>query len=276
MKPPKIVLLTDFSPLSMVAIRFALRLAGPLKAEFTILHVVRLEGPSKANLKLKHIEKMLLTASEEEGAALIKKLRAEIKGDYQLQFKAMQAHTVARAVTSFTAKNPTNMVVMGSRGASALKKARMGGTTVSVIDDCEVPVLAIPEFAQYRDLQKLVYASDLKNVQKELEILTEFAEIYGAHIHMIHVVPVLDKKTEIARQALDDLLQKMKYKKIDFRVIIDENIPAAIDQFIQENKAELLTTFTHHLNLFEKLFALSVTRTLAYQGNIPLLALKRK
>ena len=62
----------------------------------------------------------------------------------------------------------------------------------------------------------------------------------------------------------------------DFRILIDENIPAAIDQFIKETNAELLTTFTHHLNLFEKLFALSVTRTLAYQGNIPLLALKRK
>jgi len=276
MKPPKILILTDFSPLSLVAIRYALKLAGPLKAEFTLLHVVRLEGPSKANLKLKHIEKLLAKAAEEEGAALIAKLRTEVKGDYQMQFKAVQAHTVARAVTAYTSKQPTNMVVMGSRGASALKKARMGGTTVSVIDDCEVPVLAIPEFAQYRNLQKMVYASDLKNVQRELEILIEFAEIYGSHIHMIHVVPTLDKKTEIARKAVEETLAKMKFKRIDFRIIIDENIPSAIDQFIVETKADLLTTFTHHLNLFEKLFALSVTRTLAYLGTIPLLTLKRK
>jgi nucleotide-binding universal stress UspA family protein len=276
MKPPKIVLLTDFSPLSRVAIRFALRMAGPLHAEFTLLSVVRLEGPSKANLKLKHIEKLLLQAAEEEGKKMIEELKAEVKGDYTLRFKAMQGHTVARAITSYTAKHPTNMVVMGSRGASALKKARMGGTTVSVIDDCEVPVLAIPDQAQYKSLQNLVYASDLKNVDKELEILTEFAAIYGSHIHMIHVVPVLDKKTEIARKAVEELIAKQKYTKVDFRILIDENIPSAIDQFIKETNAELLTTFTHHLNLFEKLFALSVTRTLAYQGNIPLLALKRK
>lgn len=276
MKPPKIVLLTDFSPLSLVAIRFGLKLAGPLQAEFTILNVVRIEGPSKANLKLKSIEKMLVTAAEEEGAALIKQLRAEVKGDYKLSFKAVRGHTVAREVLAFTEKNPTNMVIMGSRGASAIKKVRMGGTTVSVIDDAEVPVLAIPEFAQYKNLEKIVYASDLKNVQKELEILTEFAQIYGSHIHMIHVVPALDKKTEIARQAVDDLIKKMKYANVDFRVIIDENVPAAIDQFIKDTKADLLTTFTHHLTIFEKLFARSVTRTLAYLGSIPLLALKRK
>jgi len=276
MKPPKILLLTDFSPLSLVAIRFAIKLAGPLKADFTLLHAVRLEGPAKANLKLKQIEKLISAAAEEDGGALVKQLRGEIKGDYQLRFKAVRAHTVAQAVTTYTASNPVNMVVMGSRGASALKKARMGGTAVSVIDDCEVPVLAIPELAQYKNLQKIVYASDLKDAQKELEVLTEFAAIFGSHIHMIHVVQAVDKETEKAKKSVEALLAKMKYAKIDFSVIIDDNIPAAIDQFIKTTKAELLTTFTHHLNLFEKLFALSVTRTLAYQGTIPLLALKRK
>jgi nucleotide-binding universal stress UspA family protein len=275
MKPPKILILTDFSPLALVAVRFALRMAGPLHAEFTLLSVVRLEGPSKANMRLKQIEKMMMTAAEEEGRKLIQDLKAEIKGEYTLQFKAVKGHTVAQAVISYTSKNPVNMVVMGSRGASAIKKARMGGTTVSVIDDCEVPVLAIPESAKFRSLQHIVYASDLKNVQKELEILTEFAAIYGSHIHMIHVVPSIDKQTEIASKAVEDIIARQKYSKVDFRILIDENIPSAIDLYIKETKGELLTTFTHHLNLFEKLFALSVTRTLAYQGTIPLLALKR-
>jgi len=168
------------------------------------------------------------------------------------------------------------MVVMGSRGASTLKKARMGGTTVSVIDDCEVPVMAIPEHAQYSNLQKIVYASDLKNVAKELEILIEFATIFGSHIHMIHVTPAIDKKAEAAHLEIEEIIRKTKYSKLDFKVIIDDNIPSAIDQFIKESNAELLTTFTHHLSLFEKLFARSVTRTLAYLGTIPLLALKRK
>ncbi len=276
MKPPKIVILTDLSALSLVAIKYAIRLGGPLHADFTLLNVVRIEGPSKANLKLKSIEKMLMAAAEEEGKAIMKELRAEIKGEYTLRFMAVHGHTVSRAMMSYTEKNPTNMVVMGSRGASAIKKARMGGTAVSVIDDCEGPVLAIPELAQYKNLAKIVYASDLKNVQQELDILIEFARIYGSHIHMIHVVPALDKKTEISSHAVEELIRKTKYDKLDFRIIIDENIPAAIDQFIKDTKSDLLTTFTHHLSIFEKLFARSVTRTLAYLGTIPLLALKRK
>ncbi len=275
MSVPRLVLLTDFSHLSKVAMRFALKMAGPLDAEFTILNIVRIEGIPKANLKLKQIEKSLVKIAEEEGEVLVKELRSEVKGNYTLQFKAIQSHTVAEMVNRFVEKNPTNMVVMGSRGASAIKKARMGGTAVSVIDDSKVPVLAIPDLAQYKNLQHIVYASDLKNVQKELDIILEFAKIYGSHVHMIHVVPAMDKKIEVLKNSVDEIIRKSNYEKLDFKLIIDDEIPAAIDRYIKETKADLLTAFTHHLSFYEKLFAKSVTRTLAYLGTIPLLAIKR-
>ncbi len=276
MTAPKLVLLTDFSPLSIVAMKFALKMAAPLGAEFTILNIVRIDGMPKANLRLKQIEKSLAKIAEEEGALLVQELRNEVKGSYKLQFKAIRSHTVTEMVKRFIDKNPTNMIVMGSRGASALKKARLGGTAVSVIDECDVPVLTIPALAQYKNLQHIVYASDLKNVQKELDIILEFAKIYGSHVHMIHVVPAIDKKVEASKNSVEEIIRKVNYAKLDFKLILDEDIPAAIDTYIQETKADLLTTFTHHLSLIEKLFAKSVTRTLAYLGTIPLLAIKRK
>jgi nucleotide-binding universal stress UspA family protein len=275
MAVPKIVLLTDFSPLSKLAISYALRMAAPVKAEFTILNIVRFDGVPKANLKMKQIEKSLIQIAEEEGRNLIEELRSTVKGDYQIEFKAIRSHTVAEMVKRYTEKNKTNIVVMGSRGASALKKARLGGTTVSVIDDCPCPVLAIPEFAQYKDLQHIVYATDLKDTQKELDIVVEFARIYGSAVHMIHVVPSMDKKVEAAKISLEAIIKKTHYDKLDFKLILDDDIPKAIDQYIKQTKADLLTTFTHKLSLEEKLFAKSVTRTLAYLGTIPLLAIKR-
>ncbi len=275
MAVPKIVLLTDFSALSKLAISYALRMAAPVKAEFTILNIVRFDGVPRANLKMKQIEKSLIQITEEEGRNLIEELRRAVKGDYQIEFKAIRSHTVAEMVKRYTEKNKTNMVVMGSRGASALKKARLGGTTVSVIDDCPCPVLAIPEFAQYKNLQHIVYATDLKDTQKELDIIVEFARIYGSAVHMIHVVPSMDKKVETAKNSLEAIIKKTHYDKLDFKLILDDDIPKAIDQYIKQTKADLLTTFTHKLSLEEKLFAKSVTRTLAYLGTIPLLAIKR-
>jgi nucleotide-binding universal stress UspA family protein len=276
MPTPRIVLLTDFSHLSKVAMTYAIKMAAPVKGEFTILNIVRFEGVPKANLRMKQIERSMVQITEEEGKKLIEELRDEVKGDYKIEFKAIRAHTVAEMVKRYTDKNKTNIVAMGSRGASALKKARLGGTTVSVIDDCNVPVLAIPEFATYKNLQHIVYATDLKDTQKELDTVLEFAKVYGSAVHMIHVVPVMDKKVEVSKEAVEAIIKRANYDKLDFRLILDDDIPKAIDTYIKSTKADLLTTFTHKLSLEEKLFAKSVTRTLAYLGTIPLLAIKRK
>ena len=45
-------------------------------------------------------------------------------------------------------------------------------------------------------------------------------------------------------------------------LVIDDDIPGAIDKYIKSKKGDLLTTFTHELNLFEKIFARSITRKL--------------
>lgn len=277
MPHPKIVMLTDFSPLSKVAMKFALKMAIPLEAEFTILSIIRVEGAPRASLKMKSVEKTLSKITDEEGEKLIEELKKDLKIDKaKIQFKGIRSHTVAEMVKRYTDKNPTNMVVMGSRGASALKKARLGGTTVSVIDEVNVPVLAIPEFAQYKNLQTIVLATDLKNTAKELDIITEFAAIYNSHIHMIHVVSAMDKRVDAAVHEVNEVIKKSGYDKLDFKVIIDDDIPGAIDKYIKETKADLLTTFTHRLSLVEKLFGKSITRTLAYMGAVPLLAVKRK
>ncbi len=276
MKGPKIVLLTDFSPLSKVAMNYAVKMAANLSAEFTMLSIVRLEGMPKANLKLRQFEKNIARISEEEGAVLVKEITSQIKGNYTMRFKAVRAHTLAEMVRKYVDKNQTNMVVMGLQGASALKKARLGGTTVSVIDECKVPVMAIPEKAKYRNMEHIVYASDLKFVQKELDIIVEFARIFGSTVHMIHVAPMMDKKLEAEKIAVEEIISKTGYDKLDFKLILDDDITTAIDGYIKETKADLLTTFTHKLSFEEKLFGRSVTRRLAYQGTIPLLAVKRK
>ncbi len=270
----KIVLLTDFSPLSKVAIQYAMKMASKLDIEFTILNGVRVDGVPKSNLNWKRIEKSLMAAATEEGEKLVQELKQKVNAP--ITFKAVSAHTIADMVTRYVQKNYTSLVIMGSQGASSLKKFRLGGTAVSVIDSVHAPVLAIPRLAEFKNFKHVVYASDLKDPKKELDILIPFAKIFDANIHMVHVVAAIDKKVETERKNMETLISKTDYKKIDFKLLIDEDVAGAIDQYIKETKADLLTTFTHELSLYEKLFGLSVTRKLAYQGSIPLLAFKRK
>lgn len=272
----KILILTDFSDLSRIAINYGLKMSGKLDADYTILNVVRLDGVPKSHLKLKQIERSLFKIAEEEGAKLVKEFTSQIKGKSTVEFKAIKSHTVADTVRRFAETNNVNLIIMGSRGASKLKKAVLGGTTVSVIDVCNAPVLAIPEKAEFTNFKNVVYASDMKNVQKELDTIIPFARIFDSTIHMVHVVEAIDKNVDAKREEVKRMVDKANYNKIGLEIIIDDDVPVAIDTYIKEKKGDLLTTFTHELNLFEKIFARSVTRKLAYQGNIPLLAFKRR
>lgn len=271
-----ILLLTDFSDLSKIAINYGLKLADKLDAEFTILNVLRLDGVPKSHLKMKQIERSLLKITQEEGEKLEEECRKKIKSKATVKFKAIRSHTVADTVRRYADTNKVDLIVMGSRGASTIKKAVLGGTTVSVIDVSNPPVLAIPDKATFTNFKHVVYASDLKNVQKELDTIIPFARIFDATIHMVHVVEAIDKNVDARREEAEKLVKKANYNKITFEVIIDDDIPLAIDKYLKDKKGDALTTFTHELNLFEKIFARSVTRKLAYQGTIPLLSFKRR
>jgi len=274
MDPLKVLVLTDFSPLSKVALSYAIKMSTKLPVELTILNVVRLDGVPKSNMRLKQVEGMLMKVAEEEGEKLLQEAKA--KTSAKVSFTAMKGHTVTDVLKRYGSRNYINLVVMGSQGASQLKRISLGGTTVSVIDSIMAPVMAIPKYAEFKNFRKIVYATDLTNLKAELEMIIPFASIFDTQIHAVHVVESVNKKVEDQRIAAEQAIDKAGYKKIDFRLIIDDDVPSAIDGFIRQSHADLLTTFTHELRLYEKLFGLSVTRNLAYQGNIPLLAFKRK
>src|SRR5688572_20937775 len=155
MEPLKVLVLTDFSPLSKVALQYAIRMSAKLPSELTILNVVRLDGVPKSNMRLKQVEQMLMKIAEEEGEKLV----AEVKGKSKsaINFVAMKGHTVTDVVRRYISKNYVNLVVMGSQGASQLKKLSLGGTTVSAIDSIKAPVMAIPKYAEFRNFERIVY-----------------------------------------------------------------------------------------------------------------------
>jgi len=268
-------MLTDFSPLSEVALQFGARMSQNIDAEYTILNVVRLDGLPKSNIRMKTIEKSIHEIAQLEGEQLVEKIRKVAKPGTKIHFKALKGHTVGDAIHRYTVKHKVDLVVLGSQGASSLKKLRLGGTAVSVIEMSKAPVLAVPKFAGVWSFKNVVYASDLTNVERELETIIPFAKQFNSRIRMVHVVPAVDKRMELRRQWVERKIQEAKYPEITFDLLIDDNIPEAIDKFIREQKVDVLTTFTHELSLYDKLFGLSVTRTIAYQGNIPLLAFKR-
>jgi nucleotide-binding universal stress UspA family protein len=163
---------------------------------------------------------------------------------------------------------------MGTRGASGITRAVLGSNTNSVIEVSHVPVLAVPEQADFKGFRNVVYASDLRNLEPELEILIRYIEKFGSTIHLIHIVPP-GKDIHSSEVKIESALKKFPYKNIVTLVLVDHDIHSAIDQYVEVSKADVLAMFTHELSFFEKVFDKSMTRKMAFQSRIPLLAFKQ-
>jgi nucleotide-binding universal stress UspA family protein len=93
-------------------------------------------------------------------------------------------------------------------------------------------------------------------------------------IHLLHVLPN-GREVEAMEEKIEKVLQKLKFENIVTLVLVDRNIDAAIAQYIEVSKADLLAMFTHELSFYEKLFDRSYTRRMAFHSKVPLLAFKQ-
>jgi hypothetical protein len=168
----------------------------------------------------------------------------------------------------------TGLIVMGTKGASGLRKYVLGSNTASVIEISHVPVLAVPELGEFKSFKNVVYATDLRHIQKELKTLIPYLKEFNSTVHLLHVTSSL-KEVSALEKKIDGIVKKAGLTNVICKVIVNKNIDEAIDYYVSEANADLLTMFTHDVSFYEKLFNRSMTRKMAFHSKIPLLAFRQ-
>lgn len=264
---------TDFSPLSKIALKYAIKIANRLNGNVTVLHIITISRPIRLSMraKMKALDQDLIISAEEDLEKLIKTFSEQYKSSQPLKSQVVRGAHFTTTLMKEARRLRSGLVVMGTRGASGLTKAVLGSNTTSVIEVSHVPVLAVPEHAEFKGFRNVVYASDLRHLEKELKILIPYLEKLGSTIHLIHIVPN-GKDVETIEAKIESVLQKFAYKNLVTLILVDNNIDAAIDQYVEVSKADMLAMFTHELSFYEKLLDKSMTRKMAFHSKIPLLA----
>jgi nucleotide-binding universal stress UspA family protein len=266
---------TDFSQLSRFAIKYAIKIANTLGGNVTVLHVItrtqaiRLSvgakmrsGSTPRNKALKDLETLIKTVSEQYNTSTPVKYQV-VRGTYFASTLMKEARRLR-----------SGLIIMGTRGASGLAKTMLGSNTTSVMEVSHVPVLAVPEQAEFKGFRNVVYASDLQNLDAELDILTHYIEKFGSTIHVIHIVPP-DDDISASEAKIEAVVRNLSYRNIVSLVLVDTDIDSAIEQYVEVSKADVLAMFTHDISFFEKVFDKSMTRKMAFHSRIPLLAFRQ-
>lgn len=273
----KILIPTDFSKLSKLAVHFAVKMTIKLKAELILLNVVHMDTPPRAAVatKIKGLEDAMVDSAKQDCIQLINDIKSENKGKLNISYKIIKGYPFERVVANFAHHNDISLIIMGTKGAAGLKKILIGSNATAVINNCDIPVITIPEFARFKSLKNMVYATDLTNLIAEMNSLVPLAKLFDSTIHILHVISSKSETKIDKNKIITDLVSKINYSKITFHILINDDITVGIDEYIVETKADMLAMFTHNLTFFERLFGKSVTRKIAFQSWIPLLTMKK-
>ena len=267
---------TDFSQLSKSALKYAIKIANRLGGNITVLHVMTRTRALRISMieKIRSLDHDLIESAEAELETMIKTMSEQYKVKTPIKFEVVRGSYFPSTLLREARRLHSGLIVMGTRGASGLTKAMMGSNTNSVIEVSHVPVLAVPEKADFKGFRNVVYASDLRNLEEELGILIRYIEKFGSTIHLIHIVPPGDE-VDVIEGKIDSILKRFPYKNIVTLVLVDNDVDSALDQYVEVSRADVLAMFTHEISFFEKVFDKSMTRRMAFHSRIPLLAFRQ-
>ncbi len=265
---------TDFSASAKAAAHYAAQLALKMKAKVILLSVVEMDTSEVVLHNWKKLENQLRRSAKRDLEKLLKEVKSRAADDLDISYDIAAGIPMQEVIERYAREKKVNLIVMGTKGATGLRKILRGTNTARVIEHSSVPVIAIPAKATFKQLKKIVYATDLKNIAKEIQSLCAFASLFQAEILILHTVPAkgsgrLDKKLE------PELINVAHYSAISYHQVGSDSIDQAISRFVDETQADMLTMFTRELDFYQKLFGKSVTRTMAFQSRVPLLVFNR-
>jgi nucleotide-binding universal stress UspA family protein len=279
----KVLVPTDFSANAQNAARYALNLANVMQFDITFLHCTQTLVPTgKSKEAAEEGVARFRKTNEEKLKAHIDELLSEFETLHsQCSLSVADTDSITDKIASIAEEGKFDLIIMGTQGASGLKKILIGSTTARLIEKSDVPVLAVPENFVFKKPFKIGYASDLINVDGEIQEAIKFARTFDATVEIFHIYPVFPKVVSISDTHPDELVAQLKrlyhYDKINFHFIHtggENEVKKGVQLYTEAYKPDLLLMFTHKRDFIDKVFDKSQTIEVASSLRVPLLALR--
>jgi nucleotide-binding universal stress UspA family protein len=269
----RVLLPTDFSKASLNAIVYAFKLFEGKQVWFDVLHIIpEHEGEGTENITEQIHEAKLHFEAMKHKVVTCHKLSLPS----QLQLHIISDVSVSAKIGKYALAQQMDMVVMGSTGIGNHEDHLFGSVTLSVIAELEKPVLSIPKQSQYKKLQKIVYATDLNDIDFEAKELMAFAKLFNVAVHFVHVFPEVISATRFNPAHIShDLTRKYNYPHITFDAIMNNDVENGLLQFIETHQPDIVAMFTRKRNTYEQLVDKSITRKVALGSAAPIFAFRK-
>ncbi|MBL7875228.1 MAG: universal stress protein [Cyclobacteriaceae bacterium] len=269
----RVLIPTDFSTTANNALEYASNISNLAKSSITLLHIYT-PVVSPNNMLSALVTDEILAIKKE---ALLK--LGDLQKMLEVEFPGIVCKTevaVGEVVKEILAKakaDDSEIIVMGTMGASNLSRALFGSNTALVIEKSDCPVLCIPSGYTFKAPKRILFATnfsyhDIHGISK----LITLAKTFDSEIVVAHVDTTPEDDAELS--SLEKFVAEVKlttgYKKITQMMVSDHNVGMGLESIIDTSNIDLLALATHRRNFFEKFYKPSLTKKISLYTQIPI------
>lgn len=268
MKQRTIIVGTDFSKGSYVALELAVDIANKIHADIQLMWICR--------------EKMLYTDDQNN---YVRNLATQKMDDlcekYQPQLNGttitpiIMQGKVAPMLAAQADKVKASMIVIGTNGASGFEKYWMGSTAVRIVQEATCPVLSIREgFNFHKSLERILVPLNMStNSRQKLPVAVKMAKAFGSQINILGQYENTSQAQTVniyIKQA-ETFLQK---QNIQYTTEIMQSKSLADDvlSYADTISADLIVISTEQDQVLSSLFIGTTAQQLVHHSLIPILS----
>ncbi len=275
-----ILLPTDFSENSWNAIKYAADFFKNSACNFYLLHVNRLsnvvvnDSPYIPTQDI--IEDVYTKPSKKQLKKIIGRIAKELPEnkkhnyctltDYNFFIESIRKHVLDKKI---------DIIVMGTKGASGLKKLIIGSNAGDVITKVKCTTLVVPENAKFTTFKEIAFPTDfsLSYGLETLQPISAITDSNKASLRILHI----SKKNEslnVSQEKNKELLEDyFNHLDCSFHFLTNKKVEAAIQCFIESRNINLIVMVAKNLNYFQQILFHNKVEEISYHTDIPFLVL---
>jgi nucleotide-binding universal stress UspA family protein len=274
-----ILIPTDFSSNADHAIAYAINIFKCERANFYFLHAYADEvyGPFH-NLDKETFEKQRQIhskSSENKLTKLVNDTKTKTHNPMHKYEMISSFESLVDALNNVADSKNIDLIIMGTRGATANSKITFGSNTVQVFKYVKCPVLAVPDHYDYSQPKKILFPSNymLPYKRRELKLLDILAGEFKAEVHSLYISDFED----LSIRQLDNkkfLEESLPHARLSFVRTTVDNRAKAILAYINENNMDLLVMVNSRHSLLEDMLYQSTIDEIGLSPTIPFLVMQ--
>ena len=272
----KILFPTDFSDTATNAFVHALEFAKKVNAEIVLLHTFNLPiydnqfFPENYAIIYESLELSQFEMFKNE----IPKLRAIAEGrnlgNIKLSHRLLDGDLLPNIKKSIE-DDAIDFVVMGTSGASGWEAFFIGTNAGSIISGISVPMLCVPLEAKFKKIEIIGFTTRFRPKDKKaLNMVLKIAKKSNAKVKCLYVKT---SKSDVSTEIVKQWEEEFSAEPIDFYVVEDDDVEAIIVDFVLFKEVDFLTMLPYKRGFFEGIFNPSLTKKIAINYEIPILAI---